>query len=312
MTRPGGSRWSLPALLARIDREVVPLLQWLARAVAWLLGWPFRTLTRAELRTRLGRSLHRNGGLVLLAAVAVAFLGSAVHFQRYPDLRAGAIASEPLPGSDEPAIEPGPAGPTDDAPAAVGPALGADVEEHLQRRAAALDALAGDEPRLAVVSYDEYRTPDAVLATLPEGTDVLEVQYRLPAETERPRQLETDREGLVADVEGAVDVARDEFAAEEHEVQRLLDSDTVEDEEFRADLELRLSELQSIRNLLDTAAPVVFAVVVRAPGGELRALSVHEGVRLVDVAPPGADAEAIVFYGVLPEDRDRATFGRAA
>lgn len=303
------SRWTPPALLARLDREVVPLLQWIARACAWLLGWPFRTLTRAELRTRLGRGLHRHAGLLLFGVVTVAFLASAVHFQRYPDLRGDAQASGPEPPAapgDEPVIDPGSGAP---AAAAVGPVLGADIVDHVARRSAVLDEV-GEDPRLAVASFDGYVTPDAAIDALPDGAEVVEVQYRLPSQGERPQRLETDRAGLVAAVDEVVDGALEEFAAEEQEVQRLLDSDTVEDEAFREDLELRLSELQTIRNLLATEAPVVFAVVVRAPGDDLRALSEHADVRLVDVAPADADAETVVFYGVLPEDRDRATFGR--
>lgn len=307
------SRWTPPALLARLDRALVPGLQWIARAVAWLLGWPFRTLTRGEERTRLGRALYRNRGVLLFVTVAIGFLASAVHFQRYPDLRAGAVASGPEavagegtgagPGSDDPVL-----GVT---PQAVGPVAGGQVAPYIERRTAALDALdTGDDPVPAVVTFDEYRTPQQVLEALPGDAEVLEVQYRLPAEGERPRRLVVARDELVAMVEEAVDVAREEFADEEHEVQRLLDSDTVEDESFREDLERRLSELQALRNLLASGSPVAFAVVVRAPADDLRALSGHADVRLVDVAPDVADTEATVFYGVLPEDRDRATYGR--
>lgn len=302
------SRWTPPALLARLDREIVPLLQWVARAVAWLLAWPFRTLTRAELRTRLGRGLHRNAGLLLFGVVTVAFLASAVHFQRYPDLRQGALASPTEPATlpaDDPVLEPGPAGETG---TAVGPVLGTRIDDHLERRSAALDEIGGEQ-YLAVVSFEEYVAPDAVLAALPEDAEIAEVQYRLPAEGERPQRLDTDRDGLVPAVEDAVDTVLEEFASEEQEVQRLLDSGTVEEEDFREDLELRLSELQTIRNLLATDAPVVFAVVVRAPGDDLRALSEHADVRLVDVAEADADMGSVLFYGVLPEDRDRATFG---
>lgn len=303
------SRWTPPALLARLDREVVPFLQWIARACAWLLAWPFRTLTRAELRTRFGRALHRSAGLLLFGVVTVGFLASAVHFQRYPDLRGDASApasgSTEAPG-DDPVVGAGPATPR---PAAVGPVLGTGIDDHLERRATALEEVGGD-PRLAVVSFDGYVAPAAVVDALPAGADVLEVQYRLPAAGERPQRLDTDRDRLVGAVDGIVDEALEEFAAEEEEVQRLLDSDTVEDEAFREDLELRLSELQTIRNLLATEAPVVFAVVVRATGDDLRALSEHADVRLVDVAAADADAETVVFYGVLPEDRDRVTYGR--
>lgn len=309
MSSSSGSRWTPPALLERLDREVVPVLQRSARSVARLLGWPFRTLTRAELRTRLGRALHRNGGLLLLATVAIAFLASAVHLQRYPDLRdADALAAGggtgALPG--QAADVPGAGGTS----AAVGPVVGADVGDYVERVNASLDDLRGDDPQPAVVSYGEYRTPGEVLASLPATAEVLSVQYRLPSEQERPQRLDTDRDGLVASVEEAVEVAREQFAEEEHEVQRLLDSGTVEEESFRADLELRLSELETIRDVLAGEAPVVFAVVVRAPPDDLRALSEHGAVRLVDPAPGDGDGSGVVFYGVLPEDQDRVTYGR--
>lgn len=311
MSRSGPSRWSLPALLAALDREVVPLLQWLARASAWLLTWPFRTLTRAELRTRPGRALHRHGGLVLLAAATIGFLGSAVHLQRYPELRGtdGAGEERALPGEDG-APAAGSELPGEEGPVEVGPVIGAAIGDHASRRTAVLAELPGDEERLAVVSFREYRSPRAAVDALPAAADVLGVQYRLPAAGERPQRLDATRTEVVTAVAAAVEEARAEFASEEDEVRRLLDSGTVEDEDFREDLELRLSELETVRNLLATDAPVVFALVVRAPVADLRALSEHDAVRLVDVAGADADSAAIVFYGVLPEDGDRATFGR--
>lgn len=313
MSRQGPRRWTLPALLARLDHEVVPLLQWSARAVAWLVGWPFRTLTRAELRTRLGSRLHRHSSVLAFVAVVIAFLGSAVHLQRYPDLRDEALAADPeLPGEGSAADSTRDTSSEVDGPVAVGPVLGSDVDGHVRRAGISLDDLEGGEVRPAVVSYGEYETPESVLASLPEGVEVLSVQYRLPSQEERPQRLETARDGLAAAVQAAVAAAHEAFAEEEDEVQKLLDSDTVEDPAFREDLELRLSELATIRNLLATEAPVVFAVVVRAPAEALRALSEHDAVRLVDVAPSGTDADDAVFYGVLPEDRDRATWGREA
>lgn len=305
MSSSSGPRWTPPALLERLDREVVPVLQRSARSVAGLLGRPFRAVTRAELRTRLGRALHRNVGLLLLGAVAIAFLASAVHLQRYPGLRdADALSAGGSTGALPGARGAGAASP------AVGPVVGADVDDYLERAGAGLDDLPGDDPQPAVVSYGEYRTPEEVLASLPATAEVLSVQYRLPSEQERPQRLDTDRDGLVATVEEVVEGAREQFAEEEREVQRLLDSGTVEEESFREDLELRLSELATIRDVLAGEAPVVFAVVVRAPPDDLRALSEHDAVRLVDAAPGDDDGSGLVFYGVLPEDQDRVTYGR--
>lgn len=300
---------------SRVDEQIVPSLQRGARRVLRFVGAPLRGLRRWEQRVAGGRLLSRlygNRGLVLFAAVAIAFLASAVHFQRYPDLRVGArdTPAAPAPGDDD-AVGGEPGDGASEGPVAVGPTVGTEIGGYVSERQAALADLPGDvEEAPAVVSFGEYRTAEHVASTIPTDAEVTEVQYRLPAEGERPVSLPVAEDGLVEAVGEAVEAARSAYAEEEDEVERLLASDTIEDEEFLEDLERRLSEVVAVRNLLDSGAPIVFAVVVRAPVPALRALSEHGDVRLVDVAPPGADPDRTVFYGVLPEDREVATYGR--
>ena len=96
---------------------------------------------------------------------------------------------------------------------------------------------------------------------------------------------------------------------EEGEVQSLLDSG-VESEDFRADYEARRDELRSTRNLLAAGGEIVFAVVVSGTADDLRDLAEADQVRLVDAVTGVVDVETAAFYGILPTDRERFTYGR--
>lgn len=299
--------------LSRLDQRVVPRLQRGARAVATALGWPLRLVARAEDRVapRLVRRVVPAWRVPALVAAIIVLLASAVHLQRYPDLRDGQVAQEL---AEDPAVGPSEAGAIDPLTVggrAVGPASGERLDGYVEGRTAALAELPDDATTVAVVSLEEYATAEDAARLVPEDLEVLQVQYRIPAEGERPQETRVDPDDVAASVAAAVEEAAAPIAGEIVEVETLLASGTVEDPAFEADLERRLSELRAVRNLLEAAPLVVFALVVEGPVADLRALAQRDEVRLVDPAPPGADLRDVAFYGLLPEDRDRASFGAA-
>lgn len=301
----------MPNPLLRVDERVVPTLQRAARALARGLGAPLRWLARWEEGVADGRLvavIERRSRVVVLLAVAIAFGGSAVHLQRYPELReAQRQAASPDP--DPVATLPGETATTPQV-VTVGPALGEDLEAYVAQRQAALAGLPDAQRALAVVSLTAYADAAAVAEWLGPDTVPLQAQYRIPADDAAPSSVEVLGGDLEGAVSRAVAAARAPIAEEEQAAKDLLASGTVEDEGFREDLELRVSELQAIRNLLDSGAPVLFAVVVEGPISSLRALAERDDVRLVDPAPPGAAQDTAIFYGLLPEDADEASYGR--
>lgn len=313
MPPSSSERSGLPGTLSRLDRRVVPSLQRGARAVARGLGAPLRLVARAEDRAFPGlvrRVVPAWRVLALLAAVIVV-LGSAVHLQRYPDLRDA--QREVAAGDQDPSVGTPPAGgidPMDVSGRTVGPRPGTPLDPYVVERQAALAELPAGAAVAAVVSFEEYVTAEGALGLVPEGVRVLRAQYRIPAEGEQPRETEVT-DDAVAGIEAAISEALAPIEEEITEVEALLDSDTVDDPSFQADLERRLSELRAVRNILQAAPAVVFALVVEGSAEDLRALAEHEAVRLVDPAPVGADPARTSFYGLLPEDRDDASFGSA-
>lgn len=312
MARPERPTTDAPGALARLDERVVPSLQRGARRAARVLAAPLRVLGRWEERVAGGRPLRfaaRNRQLVLLVAVTIAAAGSFVHLLRYPEIRDARRASE-LAGREQTVREPtAPVDVAGDGVGTVGPVLGRSLDDYVDERREALVELGADAERLAVVSFDEYVTPEAVADVLPEGVRIRFAQYRIPAEGERPLETEVVRDDLVGSVDRAVEAVLGPILTEIEEAERLIDSGSVEDEAFLEDLRRRVSELEAVRNLLDSTSRVVFAVVVEADGETLRTLAEADGVRLVDVAEEPLDASRSSFFGLVPEDRERATFG---
>lgn len=304
-------------VLARLDHRAVPLLQRGARATVRGLAWPFRALRRVEDRAvpRLVAWATRSWRLGVLLAAIIGVLGSAVHLQRYPEIRDARRAAE-LAAQEQTVRVPGgrPAGGGDLAGGAqtVGPQVGAELPGYVEEREEALAALPDDGTTVAVVSFSEYLDPEAIGALLPAELEVLVAQYRLPAEGEQPLETEVVRGDLAGSVDRAVEQAIAPVIDEVDEVRTMLESGTIDDPAFEADLERRLSELQAVRNLVDSSHRVIFAVVVEGPVGALRTLAEHDDVRLVDPAPGETDPDASAFYGLLPEDRERASFGGAS
>ena len=298
--------------LRRIDDVLVPRLQRMARPVGRALRWPGRWLRRFDewfAGGRPARALRDHRGVAAFVIVAVAFTSAAVHAQRYPQLQERARQAAENQGAPAPGDGGVPGGGNDTDPVrAVGPLVAARVEPYVASRDEALAAAEAGEERLAVVSFRTFLEPEEVSA-LVDGLDVHLVQYRLPERTPRPAEVEVGSSGLVARLDEEVDRLVEELRAEEQEVQSTLDSG-VEDETFRADYEARLDELTALRNTLTSDPAIVFAVVVAGPVEQLRALADHEQVRLVDLAPADVDVDATTFYGLLPTDQDRVSFGR--
>ena len=300
--------------LRRLDDVLVPRLQRLARPVGRALGLPGRLLRGLDRRVaggRPARAVQEHRGLVAFVVVVIAFGAAAVNFQRYPELREQARRATENQGA--------PAAPGDEVPGGgndttstgtVGPVLSGDVEPYLASRREALAAAADDAERVAVVSFGAFIEP-AEAAELVDGLTVQLVQYRLPERTPRPAEVEVAGGGVVEGVAAEIDRLVASLEEEEAEVASTLESG-VEDPAFRADYEARLDELVALRNTLRSDPAIVFAVVVEGPVERLRELAAEDEVRLVDLAPPDASLEDTTFYGVLPTDQDRFTFGRQA
>lgn len=297
--------------MRRLDDALVPRLQRGARPVGSVLGAPGRLLRRLDdgfAGGRPARAVRRHRGLVTFLVVALAFAATAVHFQRYPVLQERARQAAENQGVAGGGGEGVPGGGDDTAAAgAIGPLVGAQVEPYLTSRGEVLDAADADEERVAVVSFASFLEPDEV-AELLDAVDVHLVQYRLPERTPRPAELEVGDDAATA-LQARIDELVTELRAEEDEVASTLESG-VEDEDFRADYEARLDELRGLRNTLSSDPGIAFAAVATGPVEALRSLTDDDRVRVVDLAPPTTEVDTTTFYGVLPTDRDRFTFGR--
>lgn len=297
---------------------MVPRLQRGARAVARflasLLGWPLRSLRRWEQRVAHGRPerfLWRHRQELVLVVALILFAGSYVHLQRYPELNAQASDPAAAPG-------PGTAGSPSEGPPAlaggavvVGPGEGEQLAPYIADQRDELAGIADDETRVAVVSFTDYLTAEQAAEVVPDGVIALEVELRLPDQQMEPFEIEVEEGevGIESAVNEALAAERERIAQEEAEFRELLESGTVEDEDFIAEFREQLERLEAVRNLLDTGAGTVFAVVVRGPAAELQALGEAERVRLVDPAPAETDPAASTFYGLLPDDEETASYG---
>lgn len=296
--------------LRRLDDVVVPRLQRAARATARFASQPLRGLRRWETRFAHGRPerfLWRHRQELVLVVALLMFAGSFVHLQRYPDRAAQADGGGSVAG---PTAEPT----SDDGPAlaggavVVGPAEGQELEDHIADRREALADVPDGETRVAVVSFTDYLDGQDAADVIPDELSPQVLQLRLPDPRMEPFEIEVD-EGIEEAASDAIAQERERIAQEEAEFQELLESGTVEDEEFLAEFREQLERLKAVRNLLDTGAGTVFAVVVIGEGQDLRALADHEQVRLVDPAPAETEVDASTFYGLLPDDEETASFG---
>ncbi len=238
--------------------------------------------------------------IVLLVVAVVVFVGSAV---RFVHLTAGGDAPDTVTST--------PATDTNAGVAGAGPALGDDVDAYLRSRRDALAALPVDRTTTAVVSFTSYRTVADAVAVLPSTLTLLAVQYRLPVPGEQPTMLPAGRDDVTATVEKALADARTAVADERDAVAGLLASGTIDDPDWKAEHEQRLADLTDLQSTLGDAPAVVFAAVVEGPAARLQALAEHDGVRLVDPVATSSAVEPTMLYGVLPDDRDAVSAGRA-
>lgn len=286
--------------LRRLDSGVLPRLR---RGLVGLVGpvvAPLRAVARWEAGSgRPGpvRAVATRPGIVALAAALVVFVASAIHLQRFESsLGSGA-------GEDQVVAEPG-EGPVTE----IGPRVGSDLELYAEGRRDLLDDMDGDREIRAVISFASYLEAESL--DLPAGLTVERLLVRLPVLDEQPRDIELDGRDPAEVLTAVAAEEHDRLAEEEDELASLLASD-IEDEEFVEEFERRLEELTEVREQLDGDPELLYAVVVVGRVDTLAQVQASEGVRLVD---PGGDPEETRetrFFGLLPDDGDRASHGRS-
>jgi hypothetical protein len=274
--------------MGRLDAALVPRLRHLLRALERQLFRPVRW-ERSPSRPRLVRAVATHPLAVAALAGVVVFSASAVHLAR--------SMVSPIPEEEEAAVF--------GAPAEVGPLVGADLTRYRDGRHDLLATLDGDEDVRAVVSFTTYLPVDAL--PLPDGMPVEAVLLLVDDE---PWNVEVGVDPARA-VDAALAEARSLLDDEIAEVEGLLEEDLLDDPAFEEDYAVRLDELRATRSLLTAGAPLVFGAVVVAPPDALRALVGQPEVRVVDPGGPASLTQDTVFHGVLPDDRARASVGRA-
>lgn len=302
MGGPPGHVRQRPGFVRRVDDAVLPEIDRLAQRAGRWLGTPFRAATRREqdlFGGRLARSLWRHRQELLLVAALLAFAGSYLHLERYPDLRRQVAARA---GADPAEVgEPDPVPLLRADTVVVGPAPGAHIAHHVRERQATLAAAEDDVRRVAVVSLTAYSTADELAALLPAGVAAYEVLARAPGREQPARLIAVDGP-LAATVHEAVRAERRRIAAEEAALRAQLEAGTVTGAGADHDAQAQVDRLAATRNLLDAGAGIVYAVVVEAPVATLRQLATHAAVRLVDLAPTGTEAGQVRAVGLLPDD----------
>ncbi len=300
--------------LRRLDDRLVPGLQHATQSTVSLIGAPFVASHRLEKRFLRGRPYQfawRRRRLVRTVVVLLALLGSAVHFNRYPDLLE-ARAAERAAALRQSVSQPDALLPADLASGVVvhGPTVGVASADYIADRAAVL-ASADDGVRLAVVSFVGFVPAEFAAAAIGSLDDarILRAQYRLPDVKARPLETEVVSGDVERSMERILAQERDLIVEEEESLAELLASGTMQDEAFEADARNRLDELRTIRNVLDATAAVVFSVVVRAEVEDLRTLAEQDGIRLVDLVPAEVEEEGSLFFGLRPDDVREVTFG---
>lgn len=192
----------------------------------------------------------------------------------------------------------------------VGPARGADVQTYVEDRTSAL-LEAPEAVDTAVVSFSDTLSVDDALTVVGGVDHVRALLFRLPLERATPRTVRIDPgDDPAAALDQALAQQKQELEAERQSAIELLDSGTVEDEDFVADYERRVEELEGALAAAEDGR-VVHAVVLRAPLEVLQGLVEETAVRLVDPAPPGTDVGVSVFHGLQPSDTDTVSHGRA-
>lgn len=193
----------------------------------------------------------------------------------------------------------------------VGPVRGADVQGYVEDRTTALLESPATVDT-AVVSFSDVLSARDALAVIGDAGNVRVLLYQLPLEQASPRSVRVGAdEDPVAALEASLQEQVPALQEERESAVELLESDTVEDEDFVADYERRVAELDQALAAAEDGR-VVHAVVVRAPLEQLQDLVDATAVRLVDPAPPETDLGGSVFHGLLPSDTGTVSQGRAA
>jgi hypothetical protein len=263
---------------------------------------PLAALTRWERhedRPAPVRRAAEHPTVVALLAGMVVFAGSLLHLQRFDD----AGGDHGVAAGEQPVTDPGERAPTE-----AGPRVGVDLDLYADGRREMLADLDGDREIRAMVSFEDYVSADELV--MAPGIELEVLHVRVPVTDEPPQSAEVageDPERVATDL---VEAEIDRLEEEEQELRTLLDSD-VDDPEFEEEYERRADELSETREALRDEAAIVYAVTVIGTVDVLRGLEDDGRVRLVDPVGAVAETGGTRLYGLLPEDLDRASHGRA-
>ncbi|OHV42573.1 hypothetical protein BCD48_31070 [Pseudofrankia sp. BMG5.36] len=233
----------------------------------------------------VGRALLERGArIAVLGLVAMIVLSAAAALLPGMDGQPRTEPASPPPGG-------APAGQADAAvvpSVTIGPTAGESTADYVGGADQSLVALAEAAPEadlLAVVSLNDYRTPDGLQALLATYR-VTQVFFTVPGS------------GTVhqAEVRTPVDDVLAALAAQAAESSRRAATATDPAARERAS-----AQAQTMRG--GRSCSCLFAAVVRASAARLLALRQDSSVRVIDAAPPATLENAVRFIPVTPESR---------
>lgn len=289
-----------PSPLRRLDAGLLPRLRRLLLPVVRVVTTPVRVLTRwesAPARPGLVRTVVARPGMVALAAALVVFVASATHLARFETAMGSGAGEDQVVQGDAP-----------DDLSAVGPRVGGDLEVYVEDRREVLAEFDDEQEVRAVVSFTSYLGADGL--ELPAELTLERLLVRLPVVDEDPREIEVEGRDPAQLLGTVAAQERDRLSEEEEELASLLESD-IEDEEFVREFERRLEELEEVRGRLADDPALLYAVVVVGSVEVLGQVQASGGVRLVDPGGDPDETRRTQFFGLLPEDEDRASYGRS-
>lgn len=191
-------------------------------------------------------------------------------------------------------------------PPVLGPEAGTPVAQYVSTVRAAAARASQDRPddeRLALVSLTAYATPDKAGEVL-AGLDVRRVYLRVPAGPDPTEVLSTDVQDLVGDLRRLYTATAARKGKEQQEfldLARSITPDSPEQERFQAFYEASARASGREATAYRTGCACLFAVVVRAPVRVLAELPALAGVRVVELAPPGATVDGVRVRPLVPE-----------
>jgi hypothetical protein len=273
------------------------------------------------LDARLAPRLSRRPEPLLPIVLALFLAATLVHAQRYAVLSQAAAAPAPRPPVEagpplaQPSPQVAPEQPQAVLPGTtlvVGPRAGQRLERYAAGRRAALARRASAMPDAlgaAIVSLEAYASPDAAAALVAaHELDVVAVRYRVQVEGAVHQRVAAAGE-LVATLLPVLRTQAEAARTEAEELQELID--TAQDPAFNATFTRDRDRLIALADAIsDRGCVCIYALEVTAPLRTLATVVADPVVRLVDVAPPGADLADTTFLALLPEERARAGAGR--